>query len=128
MLGRLRLEKQKQPCLGLSGAGFRQVLMSADLFIGFRHQNSAVSVIAGLQIQALMQPSFNSPKTNRKGSREAASQQQSPLITVRAISKNPDEGYKGLSLQKRFHYSFLSLPFLCLAKKRNKGGTLLIEN
>lgn len=64
----------------------------------------------------------------REREQRAASQQQSPLITVRAISKNPNDGYKGLSLQRRFHYSFLSLPFLCLAKKRNKGGTLLTEN
>jgi len=67
-------------------------------------------------------------KDQQERQQRAASQQQSPLITVRAISKNPDEGYKGLSLQKRFHYSFLSLPFLCLVKKGNKGGTLLIEN
>lgn len=67
-------------------------------------------------------------KDQQERQQRAASQQQSHLITVRAISKNPDEGYKDLSLQKRFHYSFFSLPFLCLAKKRNKGGTLLTEN
>lgn len=31
----------------------------------------------------------------QEGEQRAASQQQSTLITVRAISKNPDEGYKG---------------------------------
>lgn len=41
----------------------------AYFFIGFIHQNIAVSMIAGRQIEALMQPSSNSPKTN-KGSRE----------------------------------------------------------
>lgn len=31
----------------------------------------------------------------QEGEQRAASQQQSTLITVRAISKNPDERYKG---------------------------------
>lgn len=42
--------------------------------------------------------------------------------------KKDDQEYKGLSLRRSFHYPSRSIPFLCLTKKRNKGGTLLIEN
>lgn len=66
----------------------------------------------------------------QEGEQRAASQQQSTLITVRAISKNPDGGYKGLRVYRGVFITCSSpyLFFLRLAKKRNKGGTLLIEN
>lgn len=44
----------------------------------------------------------------------------SPLIMARAISKNPDEGHKSLSLEKRFHYLSLSLPFSVFGKEREQ--------
>lgn len=67
----------------------------------------------------------------QEGEQRAASQQQSTLITVRAISKNPDEGYKGPRVYRGVFIT-RSSPYLFffprLVKKRNKGGTLLIEN
>lgn len=116
----LRLKDKNSHVLSCQVPVFPQVLTSAGLFIGFTtsKQHSIrdcwtpdISFDA-----AFLQPS----KDQQERQRRAASQQQSPLITVRAISKNPDEGYKGLSLQKRFHYSFLSLPFLCWQRKGTK--------
>lgn len=39
---------------------------------------------------------------------------------ARAISKNPDEGHKSLSLERRFHYLFLSLPFSVFGKEKEQ--------
>lgn len=50
----------------------------------------------------------------QEGEQRAASQQQSTLITVRAISKNPDEGdkgprvYRGVFITRSSPYLFFS--------------------
>lgn len=74
-------------CLGLSVTGFPQVLISADLFIGFTNPNSAVSLVCWTPTARFDAAFLELSKEQQERQQRAASQQQSPLITVRAISK-----------------------------------------
>lgn len=121
MLSRLFASwREKQSCLGLSGAGFST---SSDVRWSFHWLRTSKQ----RSFRDCWTPdiSFDAAflqlsKDQQERQQRAASQQQSPLITVRAISKNPDEGYKGLSLQRRFHYSFLSLPFSVFGEEKEQ--------
>ena len=119
MLSRLFASwREKQSCLGLSGAGFST---SSDVRWSFywlrtsKQRSFRDCWTPDISFDAAF---LQLSKDQQERQQRAASQQQSPLITVRAISKNPDEGYKGLSLQRRFHYLFLSFTFFCVWRRK----------
>lgn len=79
-------------------------MSDADLFLLAphikKHKTQKKTTTCRFRLCWTPDPSFDAAflqlsADQQEGEQRAASQQQSTLITVRTISKNPDEGYKG---------------------------------